>query len=197
MKKLLEIALRRAKKGSGSSKIHLQKRTAMIKRPDLSKILKSIQWAVVGGVATRAYMPERATIDIDILVKTKDNKKARELMRTAGCKYIQEIAIGGSTWEMPDANLVDIIESDEIWISEALDELNRDAQGLPIISLPYLVLMKLRSGRTQDLADISRMLGLADDDDIHRVRKIVEKYQPDDLEDLESLITLGRLEVSR
>ena len=35
--------------------------------------------------------------------------------------------------------------------------------GLPIIDLPYLVLMKLSASRTQDLADISRMLGLADE----------------------------------
>ena len=31
--------------------------------------------------------------------------------------------------------------------------------GLPVIALRYLVLMKLEAGRTQDLADVSRMHG--------------------------------------
>lgn len=195
MEKFLEIAKRRAKKGSGSAKIHWQKRTAMIKQPDLRGILEPIQWAVVGGVATRAYMPERATIDLDILIKAEDSKKARELMRSAGCKYLGELSIGGSSWQTSDGHLVDIVESDEIWVSEALEELNRDAQGLPVVRLPYLVLMKLCSGRTQDLADISRMLGLASNAEVRKTREIIEKYQPDDLEDLESLISLGRLEL--
>ena len=37
--------------------------------PDLRKILKGILWVIIGGVATRAYMPERMTKDLDILVK--------------------------------------------------------------------------------------------------------------------------------
>ena len=36
--------------------------------PDLRQVLTGIPWVVVGGVATRAYMPERATKDLDILV---------------------------------------------------------------------------------------------------------------------------------
>jgi hypothetical protein len=54
--------------------------------------------------------------------------------------------------------------------------------------------MKLHSGRVQDLADISRMLGVADEDSLRKVRMIIVEYLPDDTEDLESLILLGKLE---
>jgi hypothetical protein len=36
--------------------------------PDLRPFLRGIDWVLIGGVATRAYMPERATRDMDILV---------------------------------------------------------------------------------------------------------------------------------
>ena len=39
--------------------------------PDLRPILKGIDWAIVDGVATRAYMPERMTKDLWILLFIK------------------------------------------------------------------------------------------------------------------------------
>ena len=54
--------------------------------------------------------------------------------------------------------------------------------------------MKLGAGRTQDLADISRMLGGADAGGIAESRRIVARYRPEDAEDLESMIRLGKLE---
>ena len=44
----------------------------MITWPDLRIVLQGIRWAVVGAVATRAYMPERMTRDLDILVHYRD-----------------------------------------------------------------------------------------------------------------------------
>ena len=66
--------------------------------------------------------------------------------------------------------------------------------GLPVIRLPYLILMKLRSGRGTDAGDLSRMLGGADEGDLEQVRAVIEQYQPDAVEDLEGFIQLGRLE---
>ncbi len=71
---------------------------------------------------------------------------------------------------------------------------NYAPDGLPIIALPYLVLMKLSASRTQDLADISRMLGLAKEEELSKIRLIIKKYLPMAEEDLESLIMLGKLE---
>ncbi len=54
--------------------------------------------------------------------------------------------------------------------------------------------MKLNAGRVQDLADVTRMLGQADDTMLHEVHAAVQRYMPDAAEDVESMITLGKLE---
>ena len=64
----------------------------------------------------------------------------------------------------------------------------------PVLTLPYLVLMKLEAGRIQDIGDISRMLGFASDESLTEVREVVGRYSTDATEDLESLIVLGKLE---
>jgi hypothetical protein len=56
--------------------------------------------------------------------------------------------------------------------------------------------MKLEASRTNDLSDISRMLGQAGDRELDEVRRVIERYDPNGLEDLESLILLGKLEMS-
>jgi hypothetical protein len=66
--------------------------------------------------------------------------------------------------------------------------------GLPVIGLPYLVLMKVKASRTQDLADVSRMLGGADEGALAEVRGVIERFWPEAMEDVESLVVLGRLE---
>lgn len=66
---------------------------------------------------------------------------------------------------------------------------------LPVLGLPYLVLMKLTAMRSQDWADVSRMLGLATEADLVEVRDVVRRYSPEDVEDLEALIMLGQREV--
>jgi hypothetical protein len=68
------------------------------------------------------------------------------------------------------------------------------ADGLPYIALPYLVLMKLASGRMQDLADIGRMLGGAEPAGMDEVRRIMVRYRPRDLEDVENMRRIGQLE---
>lgn len=168
-----------------------------MKWPDLRSVLDPLPWAVVGAVATRLYMPERATRDLDVAVAAADAAAARNRLAAAGFRYLGELHIGGSAWEAPGGEVVDLIEGQEPWWPQALGEAqsNRDGQGLPILPLRYLVLMKLRAGRVQDLADLARMLGQADAGMLDAVRAAVATYAPADLEDLESLIQLGKLEV--
>jgi len=90
--------------------------------------------------------------------------------------------------------VVDVIVSEEAWVPEALRDLRQDPQGLPVLARPYLVLMKVQSGRAQDLADAARMLGFASEEERQITRALFARYLPDAVEDLESLITLGRLE---
>lgn len=165
--------------------------------PNLSQLLAPLPWAVVGAVATRLYMPERTTGDMDIVVLARHAQEVRRRLGEAGFSYRGELSIGGSSWTSPDGVAVDVIEGEEPWWPQALSEAatNRDAQGLPVLPLPYLVLMKLRSGRVQDIADVTRMLGQAPEEALDSVRSILNEHAPDLIEDLESLIELGRLEL--
>jgi len=190
----LALALRKAKPGTGSHHHFLRKRTLTYSVTDLRQILHKTAFIIVGGVATRLYMPERMTLDLDILVAAEDILTLEEELKTAGCQKQGDLFIGGSTWLLPDKSLLDVIVSDEPWIKEAIRHSRTAADDLPYIDLPYLVLMKLHSGPVQDLADISRMLGCADEAGLRDVRMIIAEYLPDDREDLESLILLGKLE---
>jgi hypothetical protein len=57
--------------------------------------------------------------------------------------------------------------------------------------------MKLQASRSQDWTDVSRMLITADEEQLNNVRKVVAQYSPEDQEDLETLIYLGKLEAGR
>ena len=195
MHKLISIALRHAKPGSGSHENFLRNRTLTLPIPDIKKILCKTSYVIVGGIATRLYMPERMTLDLDILIAVEDIFAAENELKRAGCQKQGVLSIGGSTWMLPDETSLDMIVSDEIWGKEAMLHPNIAPDGLPYIDLPYLILMKFKSGRVQDMADISRMMGNADESSLKKVRKVIRYYLSDVMEDLESLISLGKLEM--
>jgi len=194
---LIDMALRRQRSGTGSARKFLTTRTTRLIWPDFTTILKPLPWAVVGAVATRLYMPERTTQDLDIIIRFEDRQKVSRKLKLAGFVYQGELNIGGTSWMTPNNKMVDVLEGKEAWLSSALAEAqtNRDAQGLPILPLPYLVLMKFQAGRIQDLSDITRMLGQVDEAQLNITRALFAEYHPQDIEDLESLIVLGQLEM--
>ena len=83
--------------------------------PDLTSILSPIQWAVVGAVATRLYMPERMTQDLDIVIRTVDSSQVRQKLTEAGFIYQGELSIGESSWRTPNGELIDILEGTDVW----------------------------------------------------------------------------------
>lgn len=190
----IDLALKRARPSSGSSLAFLQRRTWVHGVTNLNSILSQHSFVIVGGVATRLYMPERLTLDLDILVLAQDSQKIYAQLKAAGGRQIGELGIPGSQWELSDGTALDVLISDETWVIQALNQPNYSPDGLPVVALPYLVLMKLRASRAQDLADISRMLGGADAKSLAEVRRILAEYLPEAVEDLESLIMLGQLE---
>jgi hypothetical protein len=191
---LIDISRRRIRPGTGSAAEFLRRRTAMISWPDLRPVLRGIPWVIVGAVATRAYMPERATKDLDILVRRQDSDEVRECLTAAGYKIVSRLAVPGFLVRAPDGTEVDVILGSYPWLNEALAHVRHDPAGYPVLDLPYLVIMKLAASRLQDTADLSRMLGLASDEELARVRATVARYARDELDDLESLIYLGRFE---
>ncbi len=193
------MALRRQRPGTGSGLDFLMQRTTTAQWPDLTSILTPIDWAVVGAAATRLYMPERMTKDFDIAIALSDAENVRRRLAVAGYVRMGRLSIGGSRWQTPDGLQINLIEGQDVWWPEALAEaqLNRDEQGLPILPFSYLILMKFNASRTIDLGDITRMLGLASEASHEQVCTLFRLYAPDDLDDLESLILLGRLERGR
>ena len=194
---MIDFCLRRIQPGTGSAPEFLQRRTAMNPWPDLRPILQDIPWVIVGGVATRAYMPERATKDLNILVRHQDGDEVWERLEMAGYRYITHLAVPEFLARSPDGVDLDVILGDYAWLDKALSHPQRDSAGYPVLDLPYLVLMKMISVRVQDMADVSRMLGLASEEELARVRAVVARYAPNEADDLESLIYLGQVEMGK
>lgn len=192
---LIQMGLRRVRPGSGSSLEFLRRRTAVEKWPDLREVLRGIPWVVIGGVATRAYMPERKTKDLDILVHHDDGPRVIERLRQAEYKVVSRLAVPGYLMRSPDDVEVDVIFGKQPWLKKALAHPHQDPANYPVLALPYLVLMKLAASRAHDWADVSRMVALASDTELDVVRAVVARYQPADKEDLESLIFLGKKEL--
>jgi len=190
----IALAQRRVRPGSGSSSAHLRRRTAVQPLFDLRQLIRKTRYLLVGGLATRHYMPERMTLDTEILVLAEDQEAVEQELTAAGCQKLGMLAIGGSTWALPNGTTLDVVTSDAAWAREAIERPLQTEEGMPVIALPYLVLMKLYASRAQDIADITRMLGGADDLALAEVRSTVARHMPDTVNDVESMIVLGRLE---
>src|SRR6266508_447581 len=191
---MIDMLKRRVRPGTGSSAEFMRRRTAMNPWPDLRPILRGIDWAIIGGVATRAYMPERMTKDLDILVHKDDGETVIAGLKKAGYKVASRLAVPGYLMLSPEGVEMDVIFGDHPWIKEALARPAKDPAGYPVLTLPYLVILKMAAQRAQDWADVSRMLGWASDAQLDEVRAVVARYAPEDSEDLESLIFIGRKE---
>jgi hypothetical protein len=196
---MIDFCLRRVQPGTGSGTEFLHRRTATNPWPDLRPILKNLPWVVVGAVATRAYMPERATKVLDILVRREDGREVRSRLEAAGYRYVSDLVIPGFLVRSPESVDVDVdvVLGEYAWLGEALAHTRHDLAGYPVLSLPYLVLKKLASSRAQDVADLSRMLGLATEEVLALVRTTAARYAPDEVGDLESLIYLGQVEMGK
>jgi hypothetical protein len=193
-KQYIALMQKRIQPGSGSSLQLMSQRNMQYPVTDIGSIIHETSYVVVGGVATSLYMPERMTEDLDILVLTEDIAKLHQELIQAGSQQVGELTIGGTTWQLPDGTLLDVITSNQTWVSVALQSPNVSSLGLPIIRLPYLVLMKLQASRGVDMGDLTRMLGRADDEALAQVRSVIRTYMSNAIEDLESLIQLGKLE---
>ena len=189
---LLDIVRRRVRPGSGSTVEFLRTRTWSEPEVDLHRI--RTPFVLVGATATALYMPERLSQDVDILVLASDAAHLHRELIAAGCTQVGTLTIGGTSWQTPGGRL-DVIESNEAWARDAIRAPNRCPTGLPVISLPYLVLMKLQASRSIDIGDVTRMLGLADENAREQIRDVVRAFYPEAIEDVESMIVVGGLEL--
>jgi hypothetical protein len=164
--------------------------------PDLTTILGGIRWVIVGGLALRAYIPERMTLDVDILVHERDARRVEDAFRASDYDVTARLTIGGFTVQPlgEEAPVIDIITRADGWLDQALLTPGRDPAGYPVLGRPYLTLMKLQAGRTQDLADVQRLIASAPAAERATTRELVLRESPELAEDFDSLCTLADLE---
>jgi hypothetical protein len=164
--------------------------------PDLAAILGTIRWVLVGGIALRAYMPERMTLDVDILIHERDAVAARDAFRAAGYRIVGELSIGGFSCQQPASETmpVDVLTRADPWLDAALAAPAYDVAGYPVLGRPYLILVKLQAGRTQDLADIQRLLSRTPKAEREAARRLIQQVDPAIVEDFDALLTLAELE---
>lgn len=89
---------------------------------------------------------------------------------------------------------IDVLTRTDDWLEDALGHPGADAAGFPVLSRPYLLLLKLQVGRTQDLADVQRLLAYTSHSEREVIRELVLEQSPEFLEDFDSLCTLADLE---
>jgi hypothetical protein len=162
--------------------------------PDFRSIFSGLDWVIIGGVATRAYMPERLTKDLDILVRAADGPEVIERLKQAGYNAVSRLAVPGYLMRSPDGIEVGVLFGRYPWLAEAFAQVRYDQAGYPVISLPFLILLKLAANRGRDVGDMTTMLGWASAEDLNQVRAVVARYSPEDSADLESLIFIGQKE---
>jgi len=188
----LDLAMRRAQPGTGSSLSFVQRRDWCTPGVDTSRI--RTPFVIIGAVATRLYMPKRLSRDINLLIDVRSRDSFELEHSSPGFRMLDRLSIGGNRWISEETGELDVLESDAPWVADAIAQPERTPDGSQVIALPYLVLLKLNGSRGIDIGDLTKMLGLADEVVRDRVREIVLRFQPEDIDDLESLIALGDLE---
>ncbi|GAC1544296.1 MAG: hypothetical protein NVS2B17_25130 [Candidatus Velthaea sp.] len=161
-------------------------------------------YAAIGAIGARWYMPERKTFDIDLLIAPDSIEIARRSLREHGGVRAYELAfphtvlgLHGERWNVLNEMPIDIIWSDQSWVLEALASAEQDPTGVRYAPLWAIVVTKLDASRSKDQGDIARVLGFADDAALAQTRRRVAELLPNEVDDLETYIHYGRLDVGR
>jgi hypothetical protein len=198
----LERGLRKRPLGSGSDLEGLMSLPRKSLSVDPAELFKDIQAVVIGGVATRSYAPERSTEDLDLLIEHRRFGEASQRIRQAGYEKIRDLdfpnaslGLYGEAWSKAGLK-VDMVATAQRWGRLALKNPQLDTTGLPIVRLPFLVLMKFDSARAIDQGDLSRMLGRLNDEECEALIREVAKHSndPSFADDVRQYAQLGRWE---
>lgn len=141
----------------------------------------TIEHAVCGGLALAIHGHPRMTKDIDLLVQPGDVPRALEVVRAIGFdvparqmvfglktgtpRPIQRVSkLDPESGALLPLDLLHVVaDYTEVWAGRLAYRF-RDREVV-VVSREGLVMMKRIAGRPQDLLDISRLEGQADDDE--------------------------------
>jgi hypothetical protein len=143
----------------------------MLAAYDASKELSAlgIRHAIVGGIAVGAHGAARATKDVDFLVNQED---AFSGVTVLSFKAGVPIAVRGV--------VVDYLTPEGNQHPELLRQALIDApvsEGVPVVPLEALIVLKLQAARRRDLDDVSRLCETADVED--HIRKYLQVHAPE------------------
>ena len=140
---------------------------------------EGVPYALCGGLAVGIHGHPRATMDIDLLVRSEDVTRAIEVAKRLGFDVpARKMVFGlrtGATLEMQrvsklDPQTADLLPLDLIVVGPELESVWNDrvafqvgGRQMVIVSRGGLVTMKRLAARPQDLADIAALEGTNDD----------------------------------
>jgi hypothetical protein len=128
----------------------------------------NVEYALCGGLAMAAHGFVRATLDIDLLIRTESLEKAYEIGREKGFD-IRGLDISFKEGAVEIRRISKIIGEDtvsldllllspqmeDVW--ETREEIDFLGEKLSIVSRDGLIKMKRLASRPQDVADIERL----------------------------------------
>jgi len=146
--------------------------TARLQRICAALNEKSVPFSLVGGqavalwVATRDPAAVRTTKDVDLLLQRCDLPRARAAAISANMDYFEVLGVG-MLLDREDPNPRHAVHL--VWAGEKvrpeyelpsppIDEREELSPGLPVVSLPGLVRMKLLSYRDRDRVHLTDMI---------------------------------------
>lgn len=202
MSTAVSVARRRAAPGSGSDLHGLLGEDRDMPRwwREAEISLTPYPHAVIGAVAANEYMPARQTLDIDLAIAVTDQAAVRAHLMLHGWRWTGALEmrppLRGDAFVTAAGQPVDVIALPARFAPALAAAQRHRVDGMPMATLPWLVALKLHAGRMQDLADIGRMLGHQSAQMLAAVRHVVRASgaTPEDMEDFEQVVALGRLE---
>ena len=199
-KQFLEICLRKASYPTTNDRGRLRELSTYA-LPNLSLLTSH---AVRGAWAANNYMAPRNTQDIDLLTTETEYQQLLDELELRGyaIEGSLELAPKGRMEPMYVARLInssvdypiiDVLTSPDNWVRAALTDATQDPHGNKVLSIPYLVLMKM-DARMRDMSDITAILGDADGATLARTKDLVLRYLPNSLDDFANLVLLAKIE---
>ena len=121
-------------------------------------------FVLIGGLAVSAWSPPRATMDVDLLVLAERENLDHLVRALCDAGMPAELRRGGLDDPIPyliRADFLDIIIATKTYQAEAVGEsiaVNVAGKEIPVVSPEYLIILKLKAGGPQDLADVKELL---------------------------------------
>ncbi len=147
----------------------------------------NVPYAIIGGHAVTFHGRPRMTDDIDILVASEDRQNAITHLQL---QKLSPLRTGGYSGVTPAGLRIGVVSPSQPWFEPAIANAVPTPHG-PMVRGPFLVITKLWDSRgSRDETDVLGVLGRMGDDELNVTRQLVGQYLPNEVDDLESLISV-------